>query len=355
MEGWRLTEQDLRGWLDGILKSGKRLVAPVEEGGLVLFRPVSSQAEITLADYGNTRWSPKEFIFPRTEPLFSYRWAGGSVKLASAPSEEKEQVLFGLRPCDAAGLCRLDDIFLGAGEDRLYAGRRRRTTVISLACVRARAECFCTAVGGSPAGAEGVDVQVVALAGAWLVTALTPKGEEIAALAEAGWTRATAKDRKEAEAQRVAVEQSIRPSRLLKEWGPILEKAFESPAWESFGARCLGCGICAYVCPSCSCFDINDEGSAFCGSRCRSWDSCTLARFTLHASGHNPRPTHSSRYRHRLLHKFSYFPREHGERFMCVGCGRCLRLCPVGIDIRESLERIVRAEAARGEIHGRIE
>lgn len=348
IEGWRLTEAEWREWLGALLRSGKQLVAPVEEDGLSIFRAVSSAADISLADYGNTRWSPKEFLFPSTEALFFYRFQGDEVELEAPPVDEEEQVLFGLRPCDAAGLARLDDVFLDEEGDALYASRRSRSATVSLACDRARPECFCTAVGGSPAGTEGSDLQLLPLDGAWLLRVLTPKGMELVAASSAKWTPASAEDWRRAEEQRLAVEQSIEREPLSSEWAPILEGSFGRPLWEALGERCLGCGICAYVCPSCSCFDVSDEGNAFCGTRCRLWDSCTFASFTRHASGHNPRPAQPSRYRQRVLHKFAYFPLEHEGCLMCVGCGRCVKLCPVGLDIRESVERAV-SVAASGE------
>ncbi len=348
MDGWRLTDGELREWLAALLSSGKRLVAPVEEDGLTLFRAVASADAVRLDGYGNTRWSPKEALFPRTEALFSYRLEGDDVALETPPADEEEQVLFGLRPCDAAGLARLDDVFLGDAEDSLYASRRARTATVSLACESARPECFCTAVGGSPAGTDGSDLQLVSLGGDWLLRPLTEQGTALAAAASAGWTPAAEEDWARADEQRLAVEESIGRAALPAGWAGVLEGAFEHPLWELLGERCLGCGICAYVCPSCSCFDVGDEGNAFCGARCRLWDSCTFAQFTLHASGHNPRSTQPARYRQRVLHKFAYFPLEHEGRFMCVGCGRCLKLCPVGLDISRSVELVAAGAAGDG-------
>ena len=337
-EGWRLTEEEWREWLGALLRSGRELVAPVDEDGLSIFRAVSSVAEVSLAGFGNTRWSPKELLFPTSEALFAYRLLGDEVELEGPPAEAGERVLFGVRPCDAAGLARLDEVFLGDEEDALYASRRSRTATVSLACDEARPECFCTAVGGSPAGTEGVDVQLYPLDGSWLLRALTPQGTELVAASSAGWTPASAGDWRRAEEHRRAVEENIGQDALPPESAAALEAAFDQPLWEALGRSCLGCGICAYVCPSCSCFDVKDDGSAFCGTRCRLWDSCTFTQFTRHASGHNPRSTQPSRYRQRVLHKFAYFPLEHEGRLMCVGCGRCVSLCPVGIDIRRFVE-----------------
>ncbi len=345
-ESWRLTEEEWREWVEALLRSGKRVIAPLKEDELVLFRQASSVDDISLNDYGNSQWSPKEFFLPRTETLFSYSYLGDDVTIEDGVPQFEEQVLFGVRPCDAAGLTRLDDIFLSQQEDPYYARRREMTTVVSLACDKALSECFCTAVGGSPAGTEGSDLQMIPISGAWLLQALTQKGEQQVADWAGRWTPASEADWAEADEQRRSVEESIERSPLSVEWAEALEKSFDHPIWKAIGERCLECGICAYVCPSCSCYDINDEGNAFCGTRCRSWDTCSLGAFTLHASGHNPRHTLPSRYRQRVLHKFAYFPLEYGDRLMCVGCGRCVKLCPVGIDIHQSVERAVSAEVS---------
>jgi ferredoxin len=340
--GWRLTRRELTEWLDGLLRAGTRVIAPVEEDGLRCFRAVASAAEVCLAP-GKTRWSPKEFLFPRTETLFSYAADGGEVRLGHPQADEAEQVFFGVRPCDAAGLTRLDAIFLEGDGESLYAERRARSTVVSLACEEAEPECFCTAVGGAPGGTEGSDVRVIALAEAWLVEPLTQKGEAVSAALRDLASAPSADEWAAARDRLRQVEGHLRRNPVAREWAAVLERNFDLPLWEALGRRCLGCSICTYVCPSCSCFDVQDTGTAWCGDRCRSWDSCTFALFTRHASGHNPRPTQAARYRQRVLHKFAYFPASHAGQFMCVGCGRCLKLCPVGLSIQDSVERVVAA------------
>jgi formate hydrogenlyase subunit 6/NADH:ubiquinone oxidoreductase subunit I len=118
-----------------------------------------------------------------------------------------------------------------------------------------------------------------------------------------------------------------------------LSKAFDHPLWNDASFRCLGCGACAYVCPLCSCFDIQDEGTSKKGERLRCWDSCGFSLFTLHTSGHNPRKMQSDRWRQRVMHKFSYMP-ERYELLGCVGCGRCSRACPADMNIKEQLKEI---------------
>ena len=338
--GWRLSAAEVKEWMEWLLAGGRRVVAPAGDGGLVLFRQVSSAGEVRLEGSAHARWSPKEFLFPRTETLMSYTFDdSNSIRLAPPRPAEMEQVLFGVQPCDAAGLMRLDDVFLGDGDgDQLYADRRRRTAVVSLACAVARPECFCTAVGGAPDGTDGSDAQLLPAPDGYLLRALTPKGRELLGGLDSGWQVTTDKDWAQARAQAERVATEIGRSPLPGDLPGRLMGAFGLPIWSTLAERCLGCGICAYVCPSCSCFDITDQANAYCGTRCRSWDTCTLAGFTRHASGHNPRPDQPSRFRQRVLHKFAYFPLESEGRLMCVGCGRCVALCPVGMDIRSAVD-----------------
>ena len=102
---------------------------------------------------------------------------------------------------------------------------------------------------------------------------------------------------------------------------------------------CLGCGACAYACPVCHCFDLQDESDKKECRRLRNWDSCGFGLFTLHASGHNPRPDQSARWRQRVTHKFSIYPQKF-KTLACTGCGRCSRLCQAGMAIAETCERI---------------
>jgi sulfhydrogenase subunit beta (sulfur reductase) len=118
-----------------------------------------------------------------------------------------------------------------------------------------------------------------------------------------------------------------------------LTSAFEHPFWVENSLRCLGCGACAYVCPTCACFDIQDETKGKSGLRYRSWDSCGFGLFTIHTSGHNPRSVQSQRWRQRIMHKFSYMP-ERNKSLGCVGCGRCSSVCPVDMNIAEQLEAL---------------
>ena len=123
----------------------------------------------------------------------------------------------------------------------------------------------------------------------------------------------------------------------MRDW---IDTHFDDPLLAALGARCNGCGACTSVCPTCHCFDIIDEEEGVGkGTRRRCWDTCQAGKFTLHASGHNPRENQGARYRQRLNHKFAIYPLKFGE-VLCTGCGRCTRVCHAGQDIVEILAAI---------------
>ena len=123
----------------------------------------------------------------------------------------------------------------------------------------------------------------------------------------------------------------------IKGW---LDNHFEDPLWAGIAERCAGCGACAFLCPACHCFDIVDEGSESKGERRKYWDACGFGKFTMHASTHNPRDVQPARYRNRIMHKFKYYDDKFGQT-LCTGCGRCVRACPVGIDIAAVLDETI--------------
>ena len=196
---WTIDEAEMRRWLQVLVDGEMTVVAPVEEDGVKLFRLMTSAEQAVIEGSGKTRWSPKEFLFPRSEALYRYRFEGDRVQLEEPSSVEQPQILFGVRSCDSSGLARLDEIFLSGTKDPLYAARRASTTVVSAACASADAECFCTAVGGSPVGEEGSDLQLVPLDDGWMVRVMTDKGEDLIGDAADGWAAATANDLKQTE------------------------------------------------------------------------------------------------------------------------------------------------------------
>jgi sulfhydrogenase subunit beta (sulfur reductase) len=332
MSNWTLDKSDIAGFLSDLGKE-HRVFAPVRRNDLVSFEPLDSGEEADLGA-GNSDVPPKQVFFPRSETLFTYE--GGEV--TAVPMEEESRVIFGIRPCDAASLVVLDQVFNSAdSQDPYYARRRENTAVIGLGCDRPVSTCFCTAVGGGPFAVEGLDLLLTDLGDRYLVEAVTERGQALAEGNPLLREAVEADERLKAEIVARAEQAVSGPS--TKGLKAKLDVMYDDPFWAEVHQKCLGCATCTYLCPTCHCFDIGDESEQGRGRRVRNWDSCQFPLFTLHASGHNPRPSGQERMRQRVMHKFRYFV-DNFEMVACVGCGRCVGKCPVNLDIREVIEAI---------------
>ena len=326
------------GWLrpaiEALSAAGVEVLVPTEEEpGVVNLRPVTSPDEVTF-EYDNVLLPLKGVFLPPSEVLMEYEKAeGGDVQLRSAPPPSGETVVMGCRPCDAAALEMLDKVFQWDYDDMPYRTKRENATVVSWACTAPGAQCFCTSVGGSPHDERGSDVLVFLRDGGdALMQVYTDKGERF--IERLGDCVQPAP----ADTQLPAPPELERKfdTEKIEGW---LDENFENEFWSDISLRCLGCGACSYLCPTCHCFDIVDEAVWNSGQRIRNWDCCSFSLFTLHASGHNPRPNQAARWRQRVMHKFKYFPERFG-RIACVGCGRCIRNCGVGQNLVRVLAEI---------------
>ena len=314
-----------------------QVFAPTAVGDVVRFKEVAD-AEAVKLDYANSNVPPKELMFPETETLFKYRLGGTDIE-PEVP-EPARRLVFGIRPCDAMAYTIVDSLYNWDFPDPYYQKRRDNTVLFGMACSEPAANCFCTSMGGGPASEKDLDALMFDLGDSVYVKTITEAGDEAAkamGLEAAGDAEKKAGDALEKEAL-AKIKRTLDTEGIPEK----LPSLYDHPFWEQFSDRCLSCGICTFLCPTCHCFDIQDEIEAFDGRRARMWDTCMFSEYTLHTSGHNPRPTRKERTRNRISHKYSYYPNKFDD-IACVGCGRCINLCPVNIDILDILEQVVEA------------
>jgi len=334
---WTLA--DLKQWTR-VLLGTHRVVAPVPGPRGAVWGEVKDPEEI-LWDSRRTVESPKSWIIPRAEPLFAYDIASEPPTITELPIDAPPTALLLLRSCDVAGLRALDPVMRWDYTDEWFESRRAATLLVSLGCheVPCPETCFCGAVGIDPRRAEEADIAIEAVPTAgelrYRVVPLTDTGRGCLASAPRPVAQGPPRG---APVQTLSLD--------LDRARAFLRGHFEDPLWERIAEACLGCGTCAFVCPACHCFDIVDEGDWRRGRRVRIWDSCAFAHFTVHASGHNPRPRPWNRFRQRVYHKFIYYPDKFG-RILCTGCGRCVETCPAGVDLIEVLADVAGREGSR--------
>lgn len=335
MKNMLLTDEDgFKGLIERLV-SESIVIAPVEEDGYFEFKVI--EKPMTSLKYGNTRLPPKRFFLPQIETIFKYSPEAG---ILHEDQKTSNGVLLGVRPCDASALNILDRVLLKPPYlDPFYEARRKSITVISLSCVKPMGECFCNVFETGPLRGKGEDVTLTPLEDCFLAEIRTEKGRRLMEGLRQFFKEADEASLKEyEELSRRVIEGMNMNIRLKGENLRALEKASGDAFIQSMAERCVGCNICSFACPVCYCFDTEDSLEKGLYVRARGWDTCISPSFTMMASGLDPRNTQFEKFCHRFRHKLSWIPRTFNA-YGCVGCGRCVSLCPVGIDIREVLRK----------------
>ena len=320
----------------GTLIAKRSLLVPVEKDSIVSYQKALNPKDV-LWNFSNSIVPPKGVLFPQTETMFKFR---ADKEGFEVDSQEKEMVIFGIRPCDGKAFSILDHIFGGDYNDPYYLGRRACTVMVGLSCIEPGNDCFCIFLGGSPSSKEGLDVLLTDIGNRYYIEVLSEKGKKLLDKTAEFTSPATETDTEEKNALLGSVEGKFKRKvadaiELQKKMGEI----FDDKLWDEISLKCLGCGICTYLCPTCHCFDMQDEMTGKEGRRVRIWDSCMFEEYTLHASGENPRPVRVGRFKNRIYHKYKYYP-ENFKVIACVGCGRCINKCPASLDLIDVLTKI---------------
>lgn len=310
-------------WVDGLI--GKTTVYGVTpRGERFAYARLAAAAELRL-DFDVTILPPTKYFLPQEETLVEFDRQGSGRSVL----DESPFVLFGVHPYDVVAIAQMDAVFAKTPADVHYLTRRASATLVACDITRSSPHGFAACMGNATVD-SGFDVLLTTLGDGYLVDARTPKGETLLTdLASAEKADAASLARREQvwkEAQRLARvhELKCRPEELPA----LLADSYEHPIWAERAALCHSCGSCNLVCPTCYCFDIQDDPAwdLTCARRARRWDGCMLAEFALVAGGHNFRKTREERFRHRYYRK-GKFLWDRMQQIACVGCGRCITAC----------------------------
>ena len=361
-----LAAADLDVLLDALRARGYRIVGPAIADGVIVQRELSSAAELpagwtdeqapgryrlarrdddALFGYAVGPQSWKSELLPPRVRLWQAQRENGGFAVEEETAEPVPTAFLGVRPCELAAIDIQDTVFLdGRFQDRDYAARRADVFLVAVDCGTPSELCFCTALGSGPEATEGFDLALTELLEGehrFLVRAGSSAGEAV--LAELPTRPA---DREDVDAAGLVVAGAAR--RMAGRFDAegvhdLLLRNLESPVWDRVAERCLTCGNCTLVCPTCFCTHVEDTSSldGTSATRERVWDTCFSVRYA-EVHGGNSRPTPRARYRQWLTHKLATWEDQFGT-LGCVGCGRCIAWCPVGIDIRQEVAEI-RAE-----------
>lgn len=303
-----------------------KIVALTKKNEKVMYDYVNAINEIQL-NYQPTILPLKKFFFPKDEVLLDYTNFGK----INARIEAKPTVLFGARPCDLNAIKILNEVFADDHGDPNYLAKKEQSVVIGIDCKEiCDKHAFCFKVGTEDAKG-GFDIMLYELCDNYLIKTANKKGE---AFVEKYFITEDASESEFAEFKNLKLTGFKNEKKFtnLENFPEIFDKNRNHPIWDQEGARCLSCGSCIMVCPTCYCFDVKDEMemNMHKGCRTRNWDACMLSAFATVATGENFRHNATARLHHRINRKFNYLMKKH-KMAVCVGCGRCVRACLVDI------------------------
>ena len=351
---------------------GYRVLGPTARDGAIVYDELESATELPIGwtesqeaatyrlerrddearfGYAVGPHSWKQFLLPPKVRLWQAKRNGdGALEVEEEPADETPLAFIGVRSCELHAIGIQDRVFLGGSYvERDYAARRSDNFVVAVNCFEPGGTCFCVSMGTGPKAEAGYDLALTEILDGehrFLVEIGTERGAEV--LAELPHREASETDIGAASAAVAGAAEKMGRQLEAGDLRDLLARNLEHPRWEDVAERCLTCGNCTMVCPTCFCTTVEDatDLTGQSAERVRLWDSCYSVDYS-YIHGGSVRPTGQSRYRQWLTHKFGTWHDQFGSSG-CVGCGRCITWCPVGIDVTEELTAIRATDGADG-------
>lgn len=322
----------------GIWAQKHEILSPTKkENGDCIFGAYSEKT-FTL-DYTKPPLSPKSVFSPQSEIIFNVE----NNEYREVVTANKA-LIFGLRACDMMGIRQVSSFMTRDSKDVYYQAKRNAAAIIVMACPKAQNEtCFCTTTRSGPVAKQGFDLQFYDTGDAFLIETGSPRGKELLSGIPLSEVDDSVAKKQIDDFLKKAIKNVPEVKSVVNAMNKLKDKKVAEKVWDDFGAKCITCGGCAFVCPTCTCFNVYDrQFSSGNGIRLRAWDACLYGGFTREASGHNPRINQSLRLKRRHEHKLLDYNKTDIQDGLCgcVGCGRCSDYCPVHIGTLEVVKAI---------------
>ena len=318
------------------LKEFGDLWAPVKKNNTHSFEKIDNVSKVDL-DYTRTTIPLKKFFAPPKTPMVKYDMTGyekeHEIIEYIRTDETRKQIIFGAHPCDINGILILDKLFLNNYTDPYYYARRQNSVIIGHSCLPDE-NCLCKSTDTDTVD-EGFDLFFTELDDYYLVWVGSSLGDDIIRANSKFFDETiTNEDIAKYSQWRKKRDEMFKTSIDFDSMPDFMELAYNSEIWDELGAKCLSCGSCSMVCPTCNCYNVFDDLDIpdYSGERYRVWDSCMFKEYSLVAGGHNFREARSQRLKLYYTHKLKAYIGQYGKP-SCVGCGRCIETCPVNINI----------------------
>jgi len=377
-EKWLVERDGLQRLLDALREAGYEPIGPRLRDGAIVYDVIERvddlpagwtdrqdggsyrlkrRADQALFGYAVGPHAWKRFLHEPRQSLWRARRTGTGFRVEAPANEAPRYAFIGVRACELHAIAIQDRVLIGDRyADPAYKARRESAFIVALNCSVAGGTCFCASMKTGPAVESGFDIALTEILDGQSHFFVVESGSERGAdlLAQVPCREAGAEALAAADA--VVARTAAAMGRELEAEGlpELLLRNLEHPRWDEVAGRCLGCGNCTMVCPTCFCTSVEDatDLSGDTAERVRRWDSCFTTAFS-HLHGGSVRASPKSRYRQWMTHKLATWVEQFGSSG-CVGCGRCITWCPVGIDLTEEARAIRQSDGIeRGKDHGR--